>query len=275
MARIIMLDEAVNHRIAKCHKHVGDSYHRSVRPVYASIKGAHPELIGSCVLIALEDRKFIVTAAHVVDWSDTHSLYVAGRVGTEPMQMLGTIYQTKHTGGRNSDKYDTAFWRVSEADVTRLGDVKFLSKSDFGHNKVPPSGRLFMTVGYPLSRNKNKIDYSEKTIRSLAWRYTGPVENIPELSKKLGVSGEDHLFLKFNKNSTKLYGGKVSSINPRGISGGALIDIGNFSDMTEYADGRECKGLLAGMIIEKNKKHRALIAIKIQYIVDAITKIVL
>jgi hypothetical protein len=270
MALIQTLDEAVEQRIRECHLAIGDRYHRSVRPVFASVKGTEPKFVGSCTLISLGDRKFGVTAAHVTDWLQGHALHIGGSVGTQPVQMQGTVHYTQAPQGRLKDKVDIAFWSFTDKAAQGLGDVVFVKPDHFCHNKVSTEGRLFMALGYPLSRNKKSIDSENSGVAPTAWRYTGPVEEVSDVSETAGLSSERHLLLKFEKYSATLDGGKVSSINPQGISGGALLDLGAFFDISNYAHGKECQGLLAGIIIEKSKWLKALVAVKLGIIVQAI-----
>jgi len=272
MALIQTLDDVVNRRIQECHETIGNRYHRSVRPVFASIDGTRPEFLGSCILISFSDQKFVVTAAHIIDWCDKHALHIGGTVGTQPVQMLGTIHHTSSPRGRPLDKVDAAFWNITDDAARQLGEVEFISETHFCYNRVNPTGRLYMALGYPLSRNKGSIDHENQGVSPKAWRYTGPADDIPDIPHELGFSSDRHLFLKFDKHSSTLDGSKVSSINPKGVSGGALIDLGNFSEISTYEQGKECDGRLAGMIIEKNKKYKALVAIKIEVVIRAISQ---
>lgn len=267
------LDEAVSARIHECTEAIAGEFRASVRPIYGSPNGLRPELIGSCLLLAVDGAKFVVTAAHVIDWTSSHALYVGGVVGTKPVQILGKIKSTPEPpGGRCQDRFDCAFWQVPSSAERALGAVEFVDQSRLSDNKVSPTGRVYMAMGYRLSRNKGKVDNVARTIKTVIWKYSANVAELPELALALGVSGNEHFFLKYDKYSFNSGGLRVSSVNPKGISGGALIDLGNFSSASAYDSRSRCVGMLCGMVIEKNKKHRALVGIKIEYIVNAIRR---
>ena len=93
---------------------------------------------------------------------------------------------------------------------------------------------------------------------------------MPKLAKKLGVTGEDHLFLRYNKYSLDTSGRKMDSINPEGFSGGALLDLGDFSSPTILIRTPGASARLSGMLIERHRHHNAIVAVKIGLIVQAI-----
>jgi hypothetical protein len=271
MPLIETLVDSVRNRINECSEAIANEFRRSVRPIFGSPDGTRPELIGSCLLVAVDNIKYVVTAAHVIDWSSTHALFVGGLVGTEPVQILGQIKLTQEPLGRRcQDKIDLAFWEVPTQAVEKLGDVKFIDQNRISYNQAPTNNRMYMAMGYPLTRNKRNVNNVDRKIKIVLWKYIANVIESLELAEGLGVSGNEHFFLAFEKYSTTASGQKVSSINPKGISGGALIDLGNFASMSMYDTKTECIGMLSGMVIEKHKKH--LVAVKIEHIVNAIRK---
>lgn len=49
------------------------------------------------------------------------------------------------------------------------------------------------------------------------------------------------------------------------------MDLGDFGILEVFNPSGKMKGLLAGMVIEKNSKHRALVSVRIQKILEAIS----
>ncbi len=273
MPIIQSIDEFVKARRHECVETIGDQYRPSIRPIYASLNGLRPELIGSCILLSVDNIKFVVTAAHVMDWLDSHFLYVAGSIGTKPVQILGEIKITDRIhGDRDADKFDCAFWRISESEEKQLGDVKFIDESCFSHDKVDSTYHVYLVMGYPISQNKGKADNSTRSIKPVMLRYIASVVTIPQLVEKLKISGEGHFFVKHEKYSKDLKGNKVSSVSLKGISGGALFDLGNFSLAETLDPNSKCVGQLSGMVIERKKKDNALVVVKIGLIIEAIRK---
>jgi hypothetical protein len=93
---------------------------------------------------------------------------------------------------------------------------------------------------------------------------------MPELARKLGVTGSDHLFLHFEKHAFRGDGERVNTFGPRGLSGGALIDLGEFTSPESYARNPKRGALLGGMVIEYHSDHRALVAVEIGMIVNSV-----
>lgn len=263
------MEEAIWSQVHESTNNAADKYRTSVRPIYGTDDGERPEIIGSALLIDIDGSKFVVTAAHIADWTRTHGLFVSGTVGTQPVQIDGDITMTVAPNQqRGLDKMDFAFWQVPRSAEINLGDVKFININDINDDRVLPKNRMYLGLGYPISKNKKGVNNISKTIKTSLWKYTAGVEELPELARELGVPNDKHFFLKFDKYSSTYSGEKVNSGSPRGVSGGALIDLGNFSSPSIF--NSKNSGKLCGMIIEKNDKHKALIAVKMKVIIDAI-----
>jgi hypothetical protein len=100
--------------------------------------------------------------------------------------------------------------------------------------------------------------------------YTGAVEEMPKLAAARGVSGNEHLFMRFGKHAFTADGAQMNTFGPLGLSGGALLDLGDFTLPEVYGPGAKRQPLLSGMLIEHSKQHRALVAVKIGPIVSGI-----
>jgi hypothetical protein len=102
--------------------------------------------------------------------------------------------------------------------------------------------------------------------------YTAEVENIPELAAKLGVSGAGHLFLRFKKHSFDADGAHANTFGPRGLSGGALLDLGEFVSDASFERDSSGNALLGGMVIEYHSEYDALVALRIEVVVGTIRR---
>jgi hypothetical protein len=60
-------------------------------------------------------------------------------------------------------------------------------------------------------------------------QYTTGVETMPKLATALGVSGNEHYFMRFGKHAFAADGEHMNTFGPGGLSGGALLDLGDFS----------------------------------------------
>jgi hypothetical protein len=201
------------------------------------------------------------------------ALYVGGMVGTNLVLIAGGDLRTTTapSGDRLQDHLDCAYWVPPDAAVAALGAVEFVKPSRTSHNRAPVQDRLYMALGYPISRHRRSIDPSAASISNHLQPYTAGVEDMPALAAELKVSGAEHLFLRFDKHAHKADGSKVNVFEPKGLSGGALLDLGNFTSRAIFTPGAEHGAMLSGMLIEHKKRHHALVAVKIGPIVRGIS----
>jgi hypothetical protein len=179
--------------------------------------------IGSCLLLVIDEVKYVVTAAHIVDWLPTNSLYVGGRVGGALVQIVGDVNSTLAPyGNRRRDKWDFAFWPLPAAAAAALGSLRFVNAGDVSQNRVSTVNRLYMAMGYPISRNKRGVDKARRKIKTVLRKYSSKVIELPKLVAELQVSGDAHFFLQFEKRSQDASGARVTTFNPVGLSGGAF-----------------------------------------------------
>jgi hypothetical protein len=127
-------------------------------------------------------------------------------------------------------------------------------------------------MGYAISRNKDAIDHAARGIGNLISRYSGSVVEIPALAAELGVTGADHMFLSFEKRAQSEDDAPVNTFGPRGLSGGPLLDLGDFVSDAAYSADTTHQASLSGILIAHKKKHKAVVALKIGPIVAGIRK---
>jgi hypothetical protein len=265
----VALQRAVHERATV----VREQLRSSIRPIVACESGGNPVPLGTCTLVEVDDRQFVVTASHVLDALPKNALFVIGTPGTEPLQMRGKIVQTAIPAGgdRRCDKIDIGFWEVNTDAVKRLGRVRFLRDREFSANRAPTKGRQYMAMGFPCSRNKGAIDNVLRKITPTIRTYTSQTVENPLLAKELGVTGEGHFILDFQKFAFYADGGKTTTFAPTGMSGGALVDLGSFIDVENYEPSTG-SGRIAGVLIEWHKRHNAIVALKIDRVAQAIRK---
>jgi len=249
----------------------------SVRPIYRSIerRPEQPEHLASCLLLSIDGIAIVCTAAHVADNSPKHTLYIGGEAGVGVRLVYipegafsGTIAPA---GDRDLDYFDIAFWPLPASAIAALGAVVFLDSSRLT-DQMPTENRLYTAMGYPRSRNKTKVNHSKKSIDTRISMYTANVEQRPALAAELGISGADHLFLSGETRSFAGNSGRVNTFGPRGLSGGAVLDLGEFAPPEFVKTDSQTNALLSGMIIEYYEEHRALMAVRISLIVASIRR---
>lgn len=192
--------------------------------------------------------------------------------GNSALEMItGIAGVTKApASGRSGDKYDFAFMELPEDFIGRLGADSFIDANDVTQNRGALDGRCFMAFGYPASRNKAKpISVTGTHVRAKAWAYSATVHTDAKVFDAVGVSPENHLLLKFDKKSKTFTGETTSSITPNGASGGILADLGRV-DPQSLSPSAQLTPRLAGILIEHHPKSKAILAVKIQSVINAI-----
>lgn len=249
-------------------------FRSSVRPIYRnSDANPRPEHAGSCILLNVDGQPILSTAGHILDnLREGFSIYVGGHGETHPVLIRGGVLAATPmpNGSRNHDRFDCGFWKIPEEAVRELGEVEFLKASRLSDNSAAAEGRCYMAMGYRLAPNEHAIDHQAKRISNLLSRYSGSVEMIPELAAKLGVSGAEHMFLRFPKYAQDEADRRTKAYGPVGFSGGPLLDLGDFSSEEAYYREKSRPPALSGMLIEHHREHQALVAVKIGVIVNGI-----
>jgi len=179
-------------------------FRASIRPIYRNISAidSRPMHIASCLLLNVDGTPIVSTAAHVIDHLRESPLYVGGSKGVALVPITGGRIRSTSIphSGRQSDHFDSAFWEPPQSAVTAMGKVEFLNDSRLSR-VVPTPGRLYTAIGYPISRNKSSINHATNSITTRISMYTANVEAMPDLVGKLGVSGAEHFFLRFEKRA--------------------------------------------------------------------------
>jgi len=267
--RLETVKEAALARLNHCSNEVSSQLLDSVRIVYRTVDGHLPEAIGTCFLLELDGCKYLVTAAHVFDFTKEHSVYVAG---DETLVLLqGNFWVTPTvTGSRRADKHDFAFQVLTDEMIAQLGAVRFIDAHETSLNRGTMDGRVYLAMGFPASRNKpKKIDPSRTSVQARAWTYHGTLHTDGKAARLIGASEADHLLLKHNHKYSRTFGGhRTRSVKPQGASGGVLIDLG-VAHPDNLRPNAPCTWRLAGMLVEKHSGCDAILVIRIEVVMKA------
>jgi hypothetical protein len=241
----------------------------AVRPILrAKTKGGRAEPLGSCVLIRYKNVHLLVTAAHVVDHNEESALYIPVQGRLSKLEASGVITRAPESG-RCQDRFDFSVLKLPSAMVSALGNVRYVGENEICSEQTHTKGRAHMALGYPISKNK-KIDHVRRKVRPRRLPYGGTTVEDTKFAAKLGISGEDHLFIAYDKRSRDSEGRIVNSSDPTGMSGGALIDLGNLSHPMELAGLRDEPFRLAGILIEMHAADKRMVAVKIDTVLGGL-----
>lgn len=245
-------------------------YNNSIRPIYGTDKRGTPNQIGTCTFISLDNHKFLLTAAHIIDENKNTPLYVTGNNS----KFLGIEGKFKITESnmrdRGDDKYDFALMELNEGDITKLGDIHFISEDEMSLDDEYKSGKMYLTIGYPNSKNKS-ISVKDKVVKSQKYYLRSTLTNDSAKFAELGVHESSHLLLNYDReNGTDSTGKQVKTFYPGGMSGGGLFVIGDPSNLEDFVKHKDTPKLV-GMLIEYHEKQNVVVATRISEIVENIT----
>jgi hypothetical protein len=237
-----------------------ERFRLAVRPIYgASARHVH-EHIGSSVLLEIDGRRLIITAAHIIDMQTQMVLRVAGESRLIPLR--NRFFDTEPpNGARGDDHHDIAFSELSSWQVRALGAVRFVTEGECVPTGVEARGRLFTAIGFPNSRNKGP--WIDGRIGGKRYQYTAGVRLDADIAGELGVSGKNHLFIDHQNLLFDEVGHRALPIGPVGLSGGAVVE-------SRVLGGQTMTPRLGAIIVERRKAHRVLVATKIASIIEGI-----
>ena len=153
-----------------------------------------------------------------------------------------------------------------------LGNVKYITETEICTTQTVTKSHVYTALGYPNSQNK-KVDNNNKRVSGVILPYSATALDETDsmaLERKLDITGDDHIYIKFRKYSKNaITGNKVKSIKPQGISGGALIDLGNIANLDNLAKPSN-GGCLIGLLIEHDSEYKAMVATRMSVILREI-----
>lgn len=261
------LRERVRHLMNSASDRAEQLFRTAVRPIYWVTADDKPDQLGSAVLIKIDNVSCLLTAAHVIDENRASSLYVGGN---DKLVQINAEFRTTiaENGDRDSDHYDFAIAELPEAMLAEMSSLKFITEAEMAPPSVRGEKQFYTALGYPNSKNKQNM-VSGLKVRGQLFSYSSFERFQSELALKLDVSGDEHLFIDHRKHSRDECRKKVSSVAPRGLSGGAIVHAADFSDREVLLGRKPPVPRFAGVTIELYTTHQTLLGTRIGAITSA------
>ena len=238
----------------------------AVLPIYGDTPRQTPDHIGTAFALDWNGQKLLLTAAHVIDHNAFSSLYVGAAFDGAPVKLLEMEFL------RGDDPYDFAIGRIPSQTLEALDGISFISQSDICNASHEPPGTTYTVIGYPNSRNK-KTHATRRRVRAEQVRYSNIAGTDHPLCQERNLSPATHLFINYDpKHSRDAQGQRVNSIQPKGMSGGPVFNIGVLAHPSVLSGQRRPDPCLAGLAIEYHKDHRTMIATRVQPILNAVSQ---
>lgn len=260
------IDEAVFDRTLR--SAVGaalERYGSAVRPVLVHREGhRNPEVVGSCVLLAVGDRRFALTAAHVADYMiATGTIFIGGSedvVEITPWNAHGTPSDE----GRDDDNLDIAFSEISDECAAALGDVVWLRPEQVSLQTVPAgSGLLMVASGFPV--RDAELQYGTTHFDATPHAYPAAVSPAAAYEEH-GFDPEANVLVDYDR--FRMAGRSGPTVRPEGMSGGALWHLPS-SDLA-----RTDELILVGILIAwRERGCKVMVATHAVYALVMIAKV--
>ncbi len=177
------------------------------------------EAIGSAVLMRIENRTFLLTAAHVTDHAKNGTLLIPGR--STFIQPTGVFNGTlpPDSGNRNHDKLDAAYFWLDEECVRELHpNCKVLERPDV-LLEAPEHRTTYTMAGYPWRKSRTKGRGIETNFQT----FSGLEAKESEYDA-MRLSRSTHIAIRFHRGNTFHEGKRrvITSPLPHGMSGGGI-----------------------------------------------------
>lgn len=226
----------------------------SVAPLFVGDHQRRPVREGSCVLVRLYDRPFLITAGHVMKAIGLRHIYL----GHDDYGLihLPAPWKAFYVGTDAPGEMDIGLIPLDSAHIEALKGFQFIPDEAVDILSQPYSSKTGNAVfGWPASRSQFRVDRPQRHIRQRSFTFWTD-EVAPDVVSSTGYEPEIHLFLKFDPDGVTASAKRRNPPNPRGISGGAAIRVGDNGKLR-----------LAGIMIEVKKNPRVMVATRMSAVV--------
>lgn len=236
---------------------------RFVRPIYTANSASEPELIGTGVLIAVGQKHFLVTAAHVLDLTGKSTYYIPTEITGDLVVLEGESVHS--VPERTVDLVDIAVVLLSPALVGKLGREIYLSPSDVDLDDVGDPTRVYIAMGYPWRKNV-AINRATRRLRASLSAYAANVLP-PQILETAGLDQKSHLLVKYRKRHSRTQiGMDVTAPDPHGMSGGPLWRFDPYGPSLQTIQ-------LVGILIEWRRSEGGLLAVRMPLVFAAASRL--
>lgn len=232
----------------------GEYVNKYTYPVFIYDVKNKPDLIASSVIIKIDEKCYLVTAAHVLKNIQRH-FYIGVNGYIIPIEGL-FVYSMPPTDNHNDkDHFDIAFIELS-SEFVNLNKICVLDEHKLAISESFSSIDIALIHGFPISRNKKQ----RKTppFKAKPYSYGGIIKNDFDEWDDFGKSKLIHTCMIYNKKKDN-----NRPVHPRGISGGGLWIIPSVFNPNDI--------YLESIFIEYHQKNNHVtFSTKINHVVDFI-----
>lgn len=236
-----------------------------ITPVIAS-RNNSVELIGSSVLIKIDHETYLLTAAHVTDFNETHELMIPGKDSLIHLSGYLADIKLPSSGRRADDRYDIAYYKLDHDVVLHLHpDFSTVVPEDVDLMDVAAESDAYSLIGYPAT----KSEAGQGKISGDLFTLSGDGTN-QSIYTKLGLRPEQHLIVRYRRKKGVNYstGQRALSPLPHGMSGGGVFAWNKkLPDIAALANPK-----LVAILTEYHPEHNVFVATRLHCYLHCIAK---
>lgn len=231
----------------------------SIFPIYRFADGDDPVHIGTCFAFEYRKRRFLVTAAHVLDHKSHGALGFASTAERLPVEIKGQWHVVDPGDKpREEDPFDFAWHELTPDEIQ---SVPCVPESGLEDAVTPTNGlRLLTTIGFPVSKNK-KIAPDKRRRRAIAptrAQYSNTEMTPTAHFQARGMSPSTHVAMKRENRAINSDGVEQNTIGHKGFSGGPLIYSGLTNSPVSISSQK-----IVGVILEGDDSIGTIIALRL------------
>lgn len=219
----------------------------SVRQLISIDQHNEPEAVGSCVLLWHGGKRYVLSAAHVMDVFVRKPLFIG--TATSWHQIVGDFRATSIPTGktRADDPLDYAFLPVSDEDAAALDGCHFLTADQVALREeilfAPPYRNKYLALGWPL--NRLNFVRRERATEPENLAFTGVIAQQSAYIKH-ARDARHHILIEYDKKGLIGRGGRPQ-LPPSfdGLSGGGIFTLPGATHVGDVSPPR-----LVGVTIE-------------------------
>ncbi|MEB0283840.1 hypothetical protein QN347_15080 [Sphingomonas sp. 10B4] len=212
------------------------------------------------MLVEIEARRFIFTAAHVADEAKASKLYIGlNRLEELPFDFELTVAPD---GDRDQDVIDFAFMPFATDLVDKLGDATFIPEAMIGVVE-PVEGQSYTCLGYPNTKNRDPV-WNATAVEGKLISYTSRGRPMSQLPAR-AIAGVHVLVDRNPKYVRNPDGLRLKAGKANGFSGGAIVDVGALGTVANVLTPAPPR--LAAIFTEAHRNEKVIMGTRLDYVV--------
>lgn len=235
----------------------------SIVPIYSYCSNNIPYLKGSGVLISLGTRKFLITAAHLLNDAKFCPLFYFSRNNFNPFN--GKFWRTPKATSFSQDFLDVAVLELTNKQANELADNQKFYETTFDTISFGTEHKLFFLLGFPFRRNK--VNMVKFKLKNRIFPYLGSKIEDKNILKGINRSAPQNLVLDYQRKRIRT-GNNDTTQGPKVVScsGGGIFEV----DTSEMFKSKRVKIRLSAIFIEYSDKARGLVGTNICFPLEII-----